>query len=125
MTANELRIGNWIYLPSKTKQYQISSGHDIEEIEGSGDCEPLQLTEEWLLKFGFDKKEDYLYMLEKGFVYNKDDVNVLLFNGEFSYGTLIYDGGTSEDWEFGIDIKSVHHLQNLYYALTGIELEIK
>ena len=44
MKSQELRIGNWIHLPSKDKEYQISSGHDIDEIENSGDAEGIPIT---------------------------------------------------------------------------------
>jgi hypothetical protein len=66
--ANELRIGNLIYwnIPEKVdtihtvvgirndkpQTVPISLGESIENYQ------PIQLTEEWLLKFGFNKVSD-------------------------------------------------------------------
>ena len=112
MKASELRIGNWIYLPSKSKKYQISSGHDIEEIEGSDDARPIPLTPEWLERFGFervlhDERDWYNYPLG-------------LINPLNNYE----DHGYMMAGEFDLDIRYVHQLQNLFFALTGEELTI-
>ena len=68
--------------------------------------EPIPLTEEWLLKFGFVK--DKL----TNFDYYKDDFEIHLPN-YFKYKDSILN-----------KIKHVHQLQNLYHALTGKELKI-
>src|SRR3990167_529026 len=60
MNAKELRIGNWVYLKSKQREYQIFDGHDIEEIDDAPegfDAEPIVLNEYWHKKLGFRKKE--------------------------------------------------------------------
>lgn len=68
--------------------------------------EPIQLTEEILLKFDFDKIENGTYL-------NKFYVTIV--SGYFVFWiTDIYS----------VAIKYVHELQNLYFALTGEELEI-
>lgn len=66
---------------------------------------PIPLTEEWLLRFGFEKKssdvfELYEYAIER----NYDSVD------------FIFEGKIIRV------IKYVHQLQNLYFALTGEEL---
>jgi len=105
---NELRIGNWINEQGLELQVGIINS---ELFKGS---EPIPLTEEWLLKFGFictrDKKKDGRFNIS---VYEKDTY-------------LIQDNGLFEYSETPIasDILYVHQLQNLMFALTGEELEI-
>ena len=73
-------------------------------------AEPIPLTEEWLLKFGFDSK------------------TLIFRNGNF---TMTWgNGGDYIDFQtiagsYMIHVAHVHQLQNLYFALTGEELEIK
>jgi hypothetical protein len=77
----------------------------VEEIE------PIPLTEEWLLKFGFHL-DSY-----KNFELNNININRLNFKL-----TIFED----DDWyDIPIKTKYVHQLQNLYFALTGEELIIK
>lgn len=111
MKANELRIGNFVYLKSKQKIFGISSGYEIDTGTDSEDFEPIPLTEEWLLKFGFelcDAPEEQGY--QKGeYRMFKNDV------GEFNF--CLFEFG---DWYQKIE--SVHELQNLYLCLCGEEL---
>ena len=111
MKAAELRIGNWIQ-SSSNKEYQINlswyecckdstEGRDIQL-----DTFPIPLTEEWLIKFGFDGQDYNLFTIELSrnqFMMLKDEwLNVISNN-----------------------CKYVHQLQNLYFAITGEELTIK
>jgi hypothetical protein len=123
MKAEELRIGNLVYITDETysmfykQETEINihnlmylSGETKEPIEFS--LEPIPLTEEWLVKFGFNilltEKESILYRK------NSQDVNVHPIGG-FTYGVR----GVPV-----VKIKNVHQLQNLYFALTGEELAI-
>jgi hypothetical protein len=104
MKATEVRVGNWA-TNSNGDIFQIDTGaffllHQNKEW----DIKPIILTEEWLLKLGFDINIPYGWFY-RGFKLNKN----------FSY-ELIGDA---------IKIKYVHQLQNLYFALTGEELTIK
>ena len=79
--------------------------------------EPIPLTEEWLLKFGFEKQmikiNDYT-----DFAYE------CIFE---SYEFALYQELEWSDIQKIIlhTVKYVHQLQNLYYALTGEELTLK
>jgi hypothetical protein len=121
MKANELRIGSWIYIP------QIKTNERIGVIEENGrfttkgykssyssiEClEPIPLTEEWLLKFGFEKNDNNQFILMEGSV-------DILFNKDLN-------GWTCDGINFSINMtEHVHQLQNLYFALTGEELKLK
>ena len=116
MEARELRIGN------VTEQGVIKSFYENGVHFGFGKCaifsqlNPIPLTEEWLLRFGFEYDRDNLMILRK-------DVFEFYFDKVDKDGVNLY-----VKWE-GIflcgNIKYVHTLQNLYFALTGEELKLK
>jgi hypothetical protein len=125
MKAEELRIGNFVYQtehkfssnPFKSiKQFDESNWYRIGEcIEFLEDFEPIPLTEEWLLKFGFSKNRH---------TYNWHNVSEY-FGMIEQYGvTFTYVESGNFDTIYGREIRHVHQLQNLYFALTGKELEI-
>jgi len=124
MTANELRIGNWVYHePSVNEttngefivsEINVFDKNSINGLESS-DVKPIPLTEEWLLRFGFEKTKK-LYV--KYFFGDYIGVHV----GDFSVGTYTHKGiahAVQPSCMF------VHQLQNLYFALTGEELTLK
>lgn len=132
MKAQDLRIGNYVFEEDCHPNYFA-----IEQITKSGnthrihyrynsissvveDVIPLKLTEEWLLKFGFEYGEQRGYFPPK---YFKKYTPVLVenkFEVEFIDATILMwlEGNTN------VHMKYVHQLQNLYFALTGEELII-
>ena len=76
--------------------------------------EPIPLTEDWLIKFGFRKKERKMDK-SHNFDLNISKHYVVRVSGGEIY--LPYIGWTGKMY--------VHQLQNLYFALTGEELTIK
>ena len=112
MRASELRIGN-IVNNNGYSEWIISDGSDIDFSEKN--CKGIPLTEEWLLKFGFEKTinppsapiwdEDIQYVY-KGYRFCQD-VNSGWFLLGYSWNTKHF--------------KYVHQLQNLYFALTEEE----
>jgi hypothetical protein len=117
MKANELRIGNWIQDGNEFEQITI----DHLNCLNSGRCEydPIPLTEEWLLNFGFEKThlfDTVLYISNTNFH--------ISFNN--SIYQLNYKENPKSQW-FPVckDLRYIHQLQNIYFALTGEELTIK
>ena len=123
MNANELRIGNWVIAnglyEGQEKQFKhfndalttvfFMDGFKIGYVgEYLKDIKPIPLTEEWLLKFGFMKSMSNWY--------SNNDYAIELCESfiqiDIGYTTIT------------VDVKYVHQLQNLYFALTGEELEI-
>ena len=100
MKASELRIGN-IVKQGIIESIGISLIQVSDTIYESEVIESIQLTEEWLLKFGFRKVYKTCYQY-KDFIL--DDRFIMM------------------DIDITIQLKYVHQLQNLYFALTGEEL---
>ena len=123
MKAEELRIGNLV-----NHFDQIIGVDGIDDLDVfNKDCgeiplhsiQPIPLTEEWLLKFGAN------CIGAKGWNFisvNKADTSYIYFNPN-GVGLAI-DNGTTEN-AIEVEIKYVHQLQNLYFALTGEELTFK
>jgi hypothetical protein len=123
MDNNELRIGN------ETKQGKVICFYEQGVHVGFGKCfnfsqlEPIPLTEEWLLKFGFVKsindKTLYKYL---NFIYFKLEKE---FNNSKDYDYISANLRGTKAGDFMCILYSVHQLQNLYFALTNEELTIK
>ncbi|AGO47465.1 hypothetical protein Phi19:3_gp061 [Cellulophaga phage phi19:3] len=133
MNANELRKGiyvrdrsgkemliDFIDMPNnKVGMNMLVMGIPVHPLTEFIDyLQPIPLTEEWLLKFGFVKNDwtdggtIIYYGWQNGAVLLETDSNSSFF---------ILDG---KHEEFN-NIKHVHQLQNLYFALTGEELTTK
>lgn len=131
MEIKELRIGNAVYSCSKEGREVIvcrsidSSG--INPFNNDSDCiwfregvgefhiEPIPLTEEWLIKFGFHRHHaDY----SNGVIYLKNVPG----NDSFVWGVYPDELGSGFVVKGSKLIKYVHTLQNLYYSLIQEEL---
>jgi len=129
MKANELRIGNYVNVPIpkqcpfridgfewlsyefiKVAQEVKINGKEVHPLTWYGDdLQPIPLTEEWLLKFGFKIEGD-------------NGVECSWIIGKFR---LCSDATVFIEDKNNIDVKYVHQLQNLYFVLTGEELTFK
>ena len=114
MTANELRIGNIVIPKYASPDKDLFIEITAEEIyKMSGDVyffEPIPLTEEWLLRLGFNEPINDWYWI------GVDDCFIF---GKKEDGWYLMDDYCMKPF------KHVHQLQNLYFALTGEELTIK
>ena len=126
MEAKELRIGNLIY--EKNNMYENASFEVIEvglihlkeikdDLRDYIVQKPIPLTEEWLLKFGFEDNDI------KGYYTNESlNINYDWNNTEGRYYYIDFNKISQLLIKSSQHIKSVHQLQNLYFALTGKEL---
>jgi hypothetical protein len=121
MTAKELRIGNLVNYHNDDYRIVLIAEDLIKIDIGFGavqrfekdpiysphldDLKPIPLTKEWLLKFGVRIIQGRYYL---------DDI---IF---FERNLRVCRPLCTRDY-----IKYVHQIQNLYFALTGRELEIK
>lgn len=137
MKINELRVGNW-YLSTKFQVPVMCGVDDFYEIyaraDGSAEYtvddifEPLPLTEEWLLKFGFKEEQEETEILRvhwfKKLYNSENEVGEFCYNPSSLRTAIGYVDG--EDYGYaGYKIRYVHQLQNLYFALTDEELIVK
>lgn len=115
MKASELRIGNYYMFADyngivyrqvkeiKHNQFGLLSDYDEVNFEI---CRPIPITEEWLLKFGFEKEMSY-------YISKESNIEFYLSNGNLYcelHGETVFN------------IIYVHQLQNLHFALIGEEL---
>ena len=114
MEAADLRIGNLIIEKGAIESVEPSHFYEDDYVKNLLGCEPIPLTEEWLLKFGFrdiSKLDNTTFKEYRQ--YNKPSLAI-----QFPCGseTHCYAGN------YPVAIRHVHQLQNLYFALTGEEL---
>jgi hypothetical protein len=105
MKANEIRLGNYYNDNGEIKKISPNDIVELWEADRTW-INPIPLTEEWLLKFGFVSNP------------YKDRYETKNFQVECNKTR-----GFTELWIEGAPhIKHVHQLQNLYFALTNEEL---
>ena len=134
MKANELRIGNLVFRINRSGKIHLPQENPLEVLQigrhfsevllmgeipaqkeewikiSNGDLSPIPLNSEWLERLGF--KSNIWTAL-----WSKDDLSI-------NIATPFYAWYGKESKTIS-DIKYVHQLQNLYFALTGQELEVK
>lgn len=121
----ELRIGNFIDRNGMMEVKDIKASgkirvydhHNRVELRYYLDAETFKgipLTPQWLERGGFEKVNDYRYQ-------SYDYLIEVMMNDDKVVRIRQSD---NESWPLAT-IKHVHHLQNLYYALTGKELTFK
>lgn len=126
---NELRLGNWAKWPNEKEpnEVQWEMGHWLGVSEGNYQMpEPIPLTEDWLLRAGFEKSETYDFGCSlKVPLYKKFDFSIMLSEKKYYYTIKVWDGGCGQENEPIKEIEFLHQLQNLFYCLSGEELTFK
>tara|TARA_R110001592_G_C13189769_1_gene752260 strand:- start:4365 stop:4826 length:462 start_codon:yes stop_codon:yes gene_type:complete len=132
MEVEELRIGNLVTTVKGTKHFgkplkvefitnnncydldaplDSINGYNINEVI------PIPLTEEWLIRLGFEKSKGN-FSIDFNLGYLELEYHVIMDLWEFN----IVNVGDAWDEPVSMPLKSpqhVHQLQNLYFALTG------
>ena len=108
MKANEIRLGNYYDHNGEYRQVTPSVIEEVWNAERTW-CKPIPLTEEWLIKMGFNRS---------GLYYHLNDVYIHTMGIFEPYFYYQYNGKECI-------IESLHQLQNLFYCLCGEELTIK
>ncbi len=118
IAANELRIGNLVetvidkdsigYIYGYTQVDSLIANFEV-------DANPIPLTHEILIKCGFDEWSTENYRLRKSLTKNG-------WSSKFNYYLPYFYLST---YTGSVTIKYLHQLQNLYFALTGEELNIQ
>ena len=105
INVKELRIGNLVIDKEDGNPCVITCG---KQIDSPYLMEPIPLTEIWLLRFG---------------------INKWMAGNTFEVRPNFDDSVSVYAWQNGICIfichlQHVHQLQNLFYSLTGTELQL-
>jgi hypothetical protein len=146
MKANELRIGNFVkdrgnkviridFMEYQESGYSTKFGQRMflgeEEVhpmtEYTDYAIPIEITEEWLLKFGFtniDNTNIYVKSMHKIGAEKLKSLAVYIDENNYTIAIVDYYTGVEKTDLLHLDYEFVHQLQNLYFALTGEELTI-
>jgi len=108
LSAADLRIGNLVHNINEVIKIEcIDPGNNEVNYEIPFNIIfGIPLTEEWILNLGFTKS------LIFNSYYINSDIEINIFDNIFWYDTK----------NDSIEIKTVHDLQNLFYAITKTEL---
>lgn len=145
MKPSDLRSGNFVKTPPFAVPRLGMFSDGITQITAAGiadfesdhvDYDPIVLTEDWLIKFGFDNKiEEEIPDGAEFLVFFKDKFSVELSPGKtgigYEYEVALYRDVIDTEGQYAMeaiatleyDILFVHQLQNLYFALTKMELK--
>lgn len=115
--ANDLRVGNFLEGDELSIPRENTYHNGLTKITGFGismiefgkitSLNRVPLTHKWMVDFGFEKD---------GIQFSKNGVIILFEKRFFKF----YYGVGIEDFK---NLDYVHQLQNLFYCLTGKELE--
>jgi hypothetical protein len=145
ITKKELRIGNLVEVTYKGEDFEEKKGitrvigvseegtlgdgyyielEALEEYFENVRCSPIPLTEEILLKCGFE--HETMYIVKNLYLKDYGDFYFVLDENNGYYHVKLSNHGFEHEKQVGLGIiKHLHQLQNLYFALTNQELEIK
>ena len=133
VSSNTLRIGNKVQ-DDAGFIFDVVSIHDdgtvycdfdgneggVWEFDNNNPCKGIGLTEEILLKCGFEKIKNAEY--PHSFIINKGMRNEVEIENLNAYKCFTFSHGKRFSC---IRIDYLHQLQNLYFALTNQELNVK
>lgn len=112
MESKSFRIGNITnfgkVIEINTVSFYVRDEEGTEVKSSWADVKPILITEEWLVKIGYEKTPSgtYLQPNSGNFIWFEQGLKCCIA-GEY----------------YPENIKYVHQLQNLYFALTGEELK--
>lgn len=112
----EIRSGNWV--SKDTETYKATTDTNT-IIERGAVIEGVQLNRDWAVRLGAKKaarNEDLLFYND-----NKIVLQLSFITVDTHYQTELANNFNNE-WQL-IDLIFVHQLQNLFFCLTGKELE--
>ena len=113
--AKELRIGNLVLNPSTGETHQVSI-LDINDMDLKyKERNPIQLTNELLVKYGFENTGRFCIGKSGYEIYKNGKIELMQKKKMEPFILAIYE----------TKILFVHQLQNLCFAITGLELTIK
>lgn len=124
MEAKNLRIGNLVKSESeKSEVFELDWDVERGRINYIGDnnYDGIPLSDDWLIDFGFQKYHAWEYRWMTGGL-QLIETNGFWYPAVFSHPEMSHE----DDQCVSLNrIQYVHELQNLFFAITGEELELK
>ncbi|WP_288373977.1 hypothetical protein [uncultured Chryseobacterium sp.] len=121
IAPQDLRLGNLVQYDGKIFKVKEIRNYIIVCDRGKGNVDftvneisPIELTEDWLLKFGYEPTTLGYWSngkIEIGYTTTDDNIH-------YEYISITHKTEMT-------NLKYVHQLQNLFFAFTGEELTIK
>jgi hypothetical protein len=136
VSVTDLRVGNFVKdevlglceIESIFKQGQVEVSVKNVALDGkigkryfilnTDSIKPIPLTEEWLLKFGFSVINENSAGKRYGYVIGG------IFSSDLTFSFWKTTKESGKFFRRDLELKSVHQLQNVYFALIGSELQI-
>ena len=139
LKCTDLRIGNWVKVNDPifgVNTYKVATIRDngIITLSDNMSClvdniEPIELTEEVLVKIGFKKNK---YDCWKYFPDRENEISILMTDNytTIEYVNLFHCPQDVTEVNYGSTLEFprriyLHQLQNAYFILTGEELNIE
>jgi len=129
MGTGELRLKNLVLWDGKVVSIDLIATDTVNVLDKNSitgwytvndkEIQPIELTEEWLIKFRFKKytHEPIEGEEDKCEEYCISKLSIV----DWGHGFIM---SNSFSFTLRIELKYVHQLQNLYFALTGEELQL-
>ncbi len=111
MLEGELREGNFVFYSGQVLQLN-QNNIDLIYTRSNNTIEGVDINVNWLENFGFF----YVTSTEDMYTFYLNGVKIQLADDHAT--VTIHNSGSKK-------IKYVHELQNIFFALTGSELELK
>ena len=131
MKANEFHIGNLVkvrgeivkveQITKKKIGYHKEPRENVMRYAKLYEVKPIELTEDWTKEH--IKCIEYIGFITDMNIYGIPSVMQLIFSKGQIY--RVYCINDVEEWRYGFAIKTLHDLQNWYYAITNKELEVE
>lgn len=134
MNIKELRVGNNIWRPCcydevvEIRENGIIGLDNLRGLISYSEIEPIPITEELLLKIGFKKEKD-------GYLHYSDHNDEFSIKFDLGYTFIEYanlhfnpEDVTETNYCGSLEFPNtlhLHTLQNIWYLLTGKELEVE
>jgi len=104
MNTRDIRLGNLVNFQGLNIEIGFSDISLMQDDNVGSSYKPIPLTEEWLVKFGFEVLGDSMYAIDDRFIIHFPDM---------------------VHYKTNVKIKYIHDLQNLFFALNRKELTWK
>ncbi|MEI6950608.1 hypothetical protein V9K67_25720 [Paraflavisolibacter sp. H34] len=129
--ASELRLGNYLLQKIANKISMVACTYAHFELLAKGEGKllyPVVLKPELLERSGFQENKDYALLPQaREFILllpvignNKNEIYAYIKSNGECFGRAVVNGAVASN-----NIFHLHGLQNLYFALTGTEIELK